>query len=144
MEMDLTAVQQLLVVSIIIPVVIGFFKREITNFFDDLSTYRNRRFDEDGDPGEGCECYIQKGTTGLFKRILVKEYTFHLFASKREVITVQDAPDKADGVIIVPYTYAQWRDRLRGSLVKDREEVERLIERNLKRSIKRLPTPEDY
>lgn len=141
--MDLTAVQQLLVVSIIIPVIIGFFKREITSFFEDLSTYRNRRFDVDGDPGEGCECYIQKGTTGLFKRILVKEYTFHIFASKREVITVQDAPE-GKGVIIVPYTYAQWRDRLRGSLVKSREEVERSIERNLKRSIKRLPTPEDY
>lgn len=126
MEISLTSTQQVLVASILIPVLIAKVKKDLAIFFEDLTTYRNRRFDGDGDPGIGCECYIEKGTTGLYKKILVKDYTFHILAVKREVITVQDAPE-GEGVIIVPYTYAQWREVLKGSLIKNREEVLRSI-----------------
>lgn len=126
MEISLTTTQQALVVSVLIPVLIAKVKKDLTIFFEDLTTYRNRRFDSDGDPGIGCECYIEKGTSGLFKKILVKDYTFHILSTKREVITVQDAPE-GEGVIIVPYTYAQWRKVLKGSLIKDREGVLRSI-----------------
>ena len=37
--------------TIFIPVVIGFFKKEISTFIGDLMIYRNRAFDADGDPG---------------------------------------------------------------------------------------------
>lgn len=127
MDISLTGAQQALIATILIPVIIAKIKQDIAIFFEDLTTYRNRRFDNDGDPGVGCECFLQNGTTGIFKKILVKDYTFHyIFASKREVITVQDAPE-GEGVIIVPYTYAQWRDLIKGSLIKDREEVIREI-----------------
>ena len=126
MEINITTAQQALIASVLIPILLAKIKKDVTIFLEDLTTYRNRRFDDDGDPGIGCECYIEKGTTGLYKKILVKDYTFHILASKREVITVQDAPE-GEGVIIVPYTYAQWRGVLKGSLIKNREEVLRSI-----------------
>lgn len=126
MDVNLTAMQQTIIASVLIPVIMAFFRKEISNFLTDLSTYRNRRFDNDGDPGIGCECYLQSKATGKFKKILVFDYTFHIYSTKRNVITVQDAPD-GEGVIIVPYTYSQWRDLIKGSLSKRKRDVIRSI-----------------
>jgi hypothetical protein len=129
-NISLESIGNTLLVTIIVPACLVVIKREADSFFTDLSTYRNRRFDMDGDPGIGCECYLLNQYTGKFKKILVKDYTFHLFESKREVITVQDAPDVIEegDVIIVPYTYAQWRNLIKGSLIKKIEDVVKEIQ----------------
>lgn len=121
-QIDFISLRNTFIFTILIPAIIFAVKKEVTAFFEDLTTYRNRRFDFDGDPGIGCECYIQNPATGIFKKILVKDYTFHLLASKRWVVTVQEVPGKR-GVIVVPYTYAQWRNLIKGSLNKSREQV---------------------
>lgn len=127
-SIDINTIFNTIAVTIVVPACVAVIKRELDLFFEDLSTYMNRKFDNDGDPGIGCECFVEKGTTGTYKKITVMDYTFHIFASKREVITMQQAPSGGDDcVIIVPYTYAQWRDILKGSRIKSREEVLRSI-----------------
>ncbi len=121
-QIDFTALRNTFIATILIPATIFAIKKEVAAFFEDLTTYRNRRFDYDGDPGIGCECYLQVPATGEFKKILIKDYTFHILASKRWVITVQEAPSK-EGVIVVPYTYEQWRNLIKGSLNRNREDV---------------------
>lgn len=125
-KVDFTAIRNTIVLTVIVPAIIFAIKKEAISFFEDLGTYRNRRFDIDGDPGIGCECYLQNKATGVFDKILVKDYTFSIIASKRWVITVREAPS-GEGVIVVPYTYAQWRDLIKGSLAKDIVEVLRDI-----------------
>jgi len=123
-QVDFIALRNTLIVTILLPATMFAIKKEIVAFFEDLTTYRNREFDTAGDPGIGCECYLQVDGTGKYDKISVLDYRFHLFSSKRLVITMQNAPN-GDGVIIVPYTYAQWRARIKGSPVKLKTEVMR-------------------
>jgi hypothetical protein len=114
--MELNAMQSLVFGTVLIPVI-----NEIANFFGDLMTYRNRSFDEDGDPGTGQDCFIQSEATGEFNRVTIKEYKFGLAPSNRKVITLQKSPVKNDEVIEVPYTYKKWATIVKGSLSKPRE-----------------------
>jgi len=103
--------------TICIPVIMGFFKSEISTFIGDLMIYRNRAFDNDGDPGTSQDCFIQSGATGEFNRITVAEYRFGLAPSKRKVITYQADPNgDKDKYIVVPFSYAAWAGIVKGSL----------------------------
>lgn len=107
--------------TLILPVIIGIFKHEIATFIGDYSTYRNRSFDQDGDPGTGEDCYLQCDATGDFNKITVAEYRFGLAPSKRKVITHQTAPSgDLDKVIVVPYSYSKWSSMVKGSLPRER------------------------
>lgn len=121
-QVDFITLRNTFIATIFLPALVFAVKKEVAAFFEDLTTYRNRRFDKAGDPGIGCECYLQVDGTGEYDKILVLDYKFHLFSSKRLVITMQAAPN-GDGVMIVPYTYEQWRVRIKGSPTKAKAEV---------------------
>ena len=123
-QIDFSTLRNTFIATMLLPTIVFAIKKEAIAFFEDLTTYRNREFDTAGDPGIGCECYLQVDGTGKYDKISVLDYRFHLFSSKRLVITMQNAPN-GDGVIIVPYTYAQWRARIKGSPVKLKTEVMR-------------------
>ncbi len=117
-----TDLQQALIYTILAPLAVTVIKVALSEFFDDLSTYMNRRFDEDGDPGIGKECYLETTGRGRFEKVIVKDYTFGIFGNKRNVVTIQKAPD-GNGVIVVPYTYKRWKSMLKGSINKELDEV---------------------
>ena len=109
---------------IILPIIIGIFKKEISSFFNDLSVYRSRRFDDNKTPGFGQECFIQSKATGKFIKIYIYDYEFGVFPSNRLVITHQDDPDgDTNSCIIVPYTYVEWRSMVKGSLPLKRDKL---------------------
>ena len=109
-------------ITLVLPVVVGIFKNEIGRFFSDYTVYKNRRFDNDGDPGTGEYCYIQSGATGEYVKVYIDEYEFGLVPSKRKVITHQKDPDGDENkVIVVPYLYTQWVSMVKGSLQKERK-----------------------
>lgn len=110
--------------TLVVPVVMGIFKSEIGALFRDYSVYRHRMFDEDGDPATGEPCHIL--IKGEWKKIMVAEYQFGLSPAKRRVITYQ--PDPKGGfndMIVVPYTYTQWANLIKGSVSKPRTDVVR-------------------
>jgi len=107
--------------TILLPVIIGIFKKEIATFINDYRTYRNRSFDEDGDPSTGQDCYILNEATGDYNKITVAEYKFGLGPSKRKIITYQNDPEGDNSKIIaVPYSYSKWSSMVKGSLQKDK------------------------
>ncbi len=121
MEFDLKWVQITLLTF-----VIGFFRKEITTFISDYNIYRNRMFDDDGDPGTGQYCYIQTKKSNDFKLIYIKDYKFGFLPSSRVVVTHQDDPEgNKDKIIVVTYTYAIWSEIIKGSLQKDRIKVKK-------------------
>ncbi len=110
-----------IIITLFVPVIIAFFKKEISSFIGDYIIYKNRMFDVDGDPGTGQDCYIQSSATGKFIRITVDKYQFGLSPSKRKIITFQSDPDgDPDKIIVVPYTYSVWNSIIKGSLAKNK------------------------
>lgn len=108
-------------ITLVLPVLIGFFKNEISSLIGDYMVYKNRAFDEDGDPGTGEPCYIQSSATGQYVKVLVAEYQFGLAPSKRRVITHQKSPEgNIDKIIVVPYSYSAWAGMVKGSMPKPR------------------------
>lgn len=107
--------------TILLPVLMGIFKKEIATFMRDYRIYRNRSFDEDGDPSTGQDCYLFNAATGVYNQITVAEYKFGLVPSKRKVITHQSDPEGDNSkVIVVPYSYTKWLGMVKGSLQKDK------------------------
>jgi len=107
-------------ITLVLPVAIGIFKNEIGRFFSDYATYQNRMFDTDGDPGTGQYCYIQSSATGEYVKIYIDDYKFGLAPSDRKVITFQDDPDgTGNKIIVVPYSYTQWKGIIKGSLQRE-------------------------
>ena len=116
-------------VTILLPVLIGIFKKEIATFINDWRTYKNRSFDEDGDPGTGQDCYILNEATGVYNQITIAEYKFGLVPSKRKIVTLQPDPEGNENkIIIVSYSYSKWSSMVKGSLQKDKiEQKEKII-----------------
>lgn len=127
--MDLSAMDSVLIGTVFIPVFLGIFKNELSKFFTDLNIYRNRMFDEDGDPGTGEDCYLQSGATGAWSKITIKEYQFSILPSKRKIITLQNSPERVNEIIIVPYSYNQWVNMIKGSLSKLPEDARGPLQR---------------
>ena len=103
--------------TLLIPLIVGFFKQELIDFFTDLRIYRNRDIDGDGDPATGRNVYIQ-GDPGKYIEVLVLEYQFSIIPHHRKVITLQKAAIDNEELIIVPYTYAQWNNTVKGTRKK--------------------------
>ena len=74
-----------LVVAIIIPMVVGFFKAEIANIFTAWNVYRLRAFDADGNPATSDRVQILNGATGEWGDAVIERYKFSLFAKTRGV-----------------------------------------------------------
>lgn len=100
---------------LIVPVLIGFFRKQISDFITDAITYKNRKFDDDGDPATGQDCYIQCAATGQYISLYIKEYRFGILPSSRRVVTVQNYYDMR---LTVTYTYEQWRGLVKGKKIK--------------------------
>ena len=111
--------EDLLLGTILIQMLIGIFKQELSNFFTDLILYKNRFVDVYGDPGVGSDCYIQ--VTDSYKRITVLDYQFGFLSANRKVITLH--PINETDVIIVSYSYVQWNDLIKGSIPIDRSVI---------------------
>lgn len=99
----------------LIPIIVAFFQKQIGAFIEDFSIYKNRQFDDDGDPGTGQCCMIQNKATGKFTKIKIIKYMFGIKPSSRKVLTAQKTEL---GTIFVVYTYDQWKNIIKGSLPK--------------------------
>ncbi len=108
-----------ILITLFLPVIIAFFKKEISTLIGDYMIYKNRAFDNDGDPGTGQKCYVQSGATGKYVLLTVASYHFGLSPSKRKIITHQSDPNGDERkYIVVPYTYSVWNKMIKGSLQK--------------------------
>lgn len=104
--------EDLLLGTILVQLLIGIFKQELSDFITDLMLYKNRHIDIYGDPGIGNDCYIQVNED--YKRITILDYHFGLLSVDRKVTTLHHINENE--VIIVPYSYVQWNNLIKGSV----------------------------
>jgi len=100
---------------LLLPVLIGFFRKQISDLIADYMVYRNRKFDDDGDPATGQDCLLQCAATGVFNQVFVKQYRFGFLPASRRVVTIQQSRDRR---MVVTYTYSQWRSIVKGKFLK--------------------------
>ena len=100
--------------TVILPIVIGIFKKEILDFYRDIKIYRNRLFTDMISPEIGHTCYLLNEATGNFQKILISKYKFGFLSINRVIITKQINPNNTNEIIIVIYTYSQWFNLIKG------------------------------
>jgi len=71
--------------TILLPVLIGFFKTEIGKMVTAYNVYRLRAFDVDGDPTTSDKAQLLNDATGKWSDIIIEKYVFSLSARKRGV-----------------------------------------------------------
>ncbi len=100
----------------IITVFIGIFKTQLGSFFNDLSLYRNRRYDKDGNPATGEICHIFNPATGAWGQAYIEKYTFSVFPSGRKVYVWFESLDSDFKNIWIrsPMLYSNWNNLLSG------------------------------
>jgi len=106
-------VNDFIIGTLLIPLIIGFFKQEIVDFFTDLRIYKNRDIDGDGDPATGNTIFIQC-EPDRYIEVTVLEYRFALLPHQRKIVTLQRANIDKDELIVILYTYAQWNSLIKG------------------------------
>lgn len=70
---------------VILPVIIGFFKKEIGDFLTAWKAYRLRSFDADGNPNTSDRVQILCGATGTWVDAIILKHVFSLSPKKRGV-----------------------------------------------------------
>ena len=110
--------EDILLYTIFIPLIIGFFKQEVLDFYTDLRIYTNRDVDGDGDPATGKTILVQSDFNN-YVEVTIVEYQFSILPFNRKVITLQkvDIKEKETFVCIV-YTYSQWNNLIKGVPMK--------------------------
>ena len=98
-----------LVVAIVLPLVIGFFKTEIGNLIIAYNVYRLRAFDADGNPDTEEPVQILNGATGEWGDVVVERYRF--WAHKKERGVYLRYPDGGREKVSF-LAWAGWRKRV--------------------------------
>lgn len=70
---------------VILPVIIGFFKTEISNLLTAWNVYRLRAFDMDGNPETSDVVEMLNGAKGEWEPAIIKKYKFWAGSKKRGV-----------------------------------------------------------
>lgn len=71
--------------TLLLPLLIALFKREISNLYLSWAVYHSRPFDQDRDPGTPDRCQLYNSATGTWESILIEKYQFSLNQDKRGV-----------------------------------------------------------
>lgn len=72
---------------IILPVIAGIFKKELSDLYNAYGVYRHRPFDLDRDPGTADVCMLNNPATGDWGLVIIHKYAFwHWSQAKRGVI----------------------------------------------------------
>ncbi|MFK5952478.1 MAG: hypothetical protein QM498_05410 [Desulfobacterium sp.] len=74
-----------IVIAVILPVLIGFFKSEIGGFLTSWNIYRLRAFDLDGRPDTEDKVELLNGATGAWSIAIIEKYVFCLSPMRRGV-----------------------------------------------------------
>lgn len=111
----MTAINWIFMV-LLLPIFVAAFKAEIGKYYRDKKVFDSRHFDDDDNPKTGQYGWICPVETGVWIKVLVKDYLFGKRPSKRKVITEETIVNEAgqEIVVTVVYSYDEWSAVKRG------------------------------
>ena len=71
--------------TLLFPLIIALFKREIGNLYQSWAIYNSRPFDQDRKPDTPDRCQLYNAATGGWENILIERYQFSWKQDKRGV-----------------------------------------------------------
>ncbi|MEY2978175.1 MAG: hypothetical protein ACO3NK_02150 [Prochlorotrichaceae cyanobacterium] len=90
--------------SIVLPLLAGLFKNEISNLYKAWTVYKSRPFDADRDPNTPDRCQLQSAATGEWSDITIEKYCFSLNSDVAGVYITHQLPDGKTASERIPLT----------------------------------------
>lgn len=89
--------------TLILPLLAALFKREISNLYTTWTLYKNRQFDQDGDPNTPEFCQLYNSATGGWADIKIERYLFSFDQNKAGVYILHLLPDGKTAAERIPF-----------------------------------------
>lgn len=79
--------------TLLLPIVVALFKREINSLYVAWAIYHSRPFDQDRNPLTPDRCQLYNEATGVWENVLIEKYQFSWKRDQRGVFICHSATD---------------------------------------------------
>ncbi|MGF1521705.1 MAG: hypothetical protein ACFBSF_05225 [Leptolyngbyaceae cyanobacterium] len=85
--------------TLLLPLVVALFKREIGSLYQSWAIYNSRPFDQDRKPDTPDRCQLYNSSTGEWEDILIEKYKFSWKQDQRGVFICHPVATKDDNTM---------------------------------------------